>query len=276
VIRVDQAPILPAAKPPIDPSTERPTPRVMTGRWRATYSLAMAQRQRARATQVERSGRSAKALLDAASELIVEGGFGSLTFASIGERAGYSRGLVTSRFGSKDGLVEALIERVVNTWGHRNVIPYTEGKSGLAGVTIMLEAIRRQSARDSRGLRVLYALMFEAVGSDDALLRVRMADLNAEMRCDFAKFIDRGLSDGSVSSGISPNAEAALIIAALRGIGYQWLLDPNRFNPVSSLAYLRDVTLDRLAAPGHRDDAGDAGSDDGAAAAKGRPSKTPS
>jgi AcrR family transcriptional regulator len=199
-------------------------------------------------TQAERSARSTRALLDAAAELIVEGGFSSLTFATIGERAGYSRGLVTARFGSKDGLVEALINRIVGTWSHRNVIPYTEGKSGLAGMTTMLDAIRRQAAHDPRGLRVLYALMFEALGPDE-MLRARIAKFHREMRRDFARFLERGMRDGSVRPGVSPRAEASLVIAGLRGIGYQWLLDPDGFDPVSSLAYLHDTTSARLAAP---------------------------
>jgi AcrR family transcriptional regulator len=199
-------------------------------------------------TQAERSARSTKALLDAAAGLIVEGGFSSLTYAAIGERAGYSRGLVTARFGSKDGLVEALINRIVGTWNHRNVIPYTKGKNGLAGVTTMLDAIRRQAALDPRGLRVLYALMFEALGPDE-LLRARIAKFHREMRCDFARFVERGVRDGSVRPGLSPRAEAALVIAGLRGIGYQWLLDPDGFDPVSSLEYLHDTTSARLAAP---------------------------
>jgi hypothetical protein len=41
--------------------------------------------------QQERSRRSTRALLDAAAELIVEGGFESLTLAAIGERAGRMR-----------------------------------------------------------------------------------------------------------------------------------------------------------------------------------------
>lgn len=199
-------------------------------------------------TQAERSARSTTALLDAAADLIVEGGFSSCTLAAVGERAGYSRGLVTARFGSKDGLIEALIDRIVGTWSHRNVMPYTKGKSGLAGMTTMLDAIRRQAARDPRGLRVLYALIFEALGPDE-FLRARIANFHREMRRDFARFISRGVRDGSVLPAISARSEATLIIAGLRGIGYQWLLDLEEFDPVSSLAYLHDTTTARLAAP---------------------------
>jgi len=36
-----------------------------------------------------------------------------MTLAAVGERAGYSRGLATARFGSKDELLRALVERIV-------------------------------------------------------------------------------------------------------------------------------------------------------------------
>ena len=195
--------------------------------------------------QVLRTRTSTNALIDAAADLIVEGGFATLTLAAIGERAGYSRGLVTARFGSKEGLVEALIDRVVTTWSHRNVIPRTKGKTGFEGVTVLIDAIRRQAERDPRGLRVLYALTFEALGPDEEL-RTRFAKFHAEMRADFARLLAKGRRDGSIRSALSPDAEAALIVAGLRGIAYQWLLDPDRFDPVPVLAYLHDTTADRL------------------------------
>ena len=55
--------------------------------------------------QRERSERSTRALLDAAGEVIAEVGYGNMTLAAVGERAGYSRGLVTARFGSKEKLL---------------------------------------------------------------------------------------------------------------------------------------------------------------------------
>jgi AcrR family transcriptional regulator len=200
-----------------------------------------------RTRQQERAERSTNALLDAAASLIVEGGFASLTFAAIGERAGFSRGLVTARFGSKEGLVEELIERIVTTWNHRNVLPRTKGKPGLDGLDILLDAIRRQAETDPRGLRVLYALMFEALGPDEAL-RTRFAKFHEMMRADVARLISKGQHDGSIRRGLSPAREAALVVAGLRGIGYQWLLDPDHFHPVGALAHLHDTTTARLAA----------------------------
>ncbi|MEO1062267.1 MAG: TetR/AcrR family transcriptional regulator [Actinomycetota bacterium] len=199
--------------------------------------------------QQERSERSTRALLDAAAELIVEGGFDSLTFATIGERAGYSRGLVTARFGSKDGLIEALIERIVGTWNHRNVLPQTKGRAGLEGLSILLDAIRAQAERDPTGLQVLYALSFEAVGGEQEL-RARFAKLHETMRTDFLTILRRGKRDGSIDPSINARREAVLIMAGLRGVAFQWMLDPDAVDPVDALAYLHDTTVARLSADG--------------------------
>ena len=195
--------------------------------------------------QQARSERSTNALLDAAAALIVERVFGALTLAAIGERAGYSRGLVTARFGSKDGLVDALIERIVGRWSHRNVLPRTKGRSGREAMLVMLDAIRAQAERDPRALRVLYALMFEAIGPDPGL-RARFAKFHEDMRADFAGFVARGKRDGSIARCVDAGAEATLVISGLRGIGYQWLLDPEHFDPVPALVYLHATTANRL------------------------------
>ena len=60
-------------------------------------------------TQAERTAISDRAMLDAAIELVLEFGTEKTTLAMIGERAGYSRGLATYRFGSKTGLFKAVI-----------------------------------------------------------------------------------------------------------------------------------------------------------------------
>ena len=192
-----------------------------------------------------RTARSTNALLEAAADLIVEGGFDALTFTAIGERAGYSRGMVTARFGSKGGLIDALIERIVTTWSHRNVLPRTKGRTGLDGVLIMIDAIRAQAARNPRGLIVLYSLMFEAISDEE--LRDRFASLNEAMRRDFAGFVRAGQRDGTVRKDRSAPREAVLLLAGLRGIGYQWLLDLDGFDPVKALKYLHDTTQERLA-----------------------------
>jgi AcrR family transcriptional regulator len=201
----------------------------------------------ARNRHQERSERSTARLLDAAAELIEEGGFEAMTLAAIGERAGYSRGLVTARFGSKDQLLEALVDRITTGWSHRNLLPRTVGRPGADGVLILIDAIRVQAERDPRALRTLYALMFEALGPNLAL-RQHFVDFHRTMRSDLAKLVRRGIRDGSVPPGLDPGEEAVLVVAGLRGIAYQWRLDPDGFDPVPALAALGRATDQRLRA----------------------------
>ena len=51
-------------------------------------------------------------MLAAAVDLILEHGTDKTTLAAIGEKAGYSRGLATYRFGSKAGLYDTLCKSI--------------------------------------------------------------------------------------------------------------------------------------------------------------------
>jgi AcrR family transcriptional regulator len=195
--------------------------------------------------QKERSELSTARLLDAAGELIVSGGYAGMTLAAVGERAGYSRGIVTARFGSKDKLLEALIERIVTRWDIRNVLPKRAGRPGREQVLALLEAIHVQAGQDARGLRVLYALMFEALGPIE-YLHDRFSEFHRVMRADLAKSLQDGVTDGSIATDVDPQREAELIVAELRGVAYQWRLDPERFDPVPVLRYLVSVVDRRL------------------------------
>lgn len=193
--------------------------------------------------QVERSNLSTRRLLDAAADLISEGGYAAMTLSAVGARAGYSRGLVTARFGSKGELLAALVDRMSTNWNTRNVYPRTVGKSGLDGLLITLDAIRVQARRNPTALRRLYALEFEALGPVPEL-RAHFVEFHRTMRAEMSAFVRRGLRDGSVVAGASPKAEGATIVAALRGIAYQWLLDPDEIDAATLIGHLI-TSLDR-------------------------------
>ena len=69
-----------------------------------------------RLTQVERKEISDAKMLDAAVDLIVERGAGQATLKDVGEKAGYSRGLVGYRFGNKAGLFDFVLRSVGDEW----------------------------------------------------------------------------------------------------------------------------------------------------------------
>lgn len=182
-----------------------------------------------------RSELSTSRLLDAAAELIAEGGYERMTLAAIGRRAGYSHGLVTARFGSKEGLLWALVERMVVDWRENLLAPAIGQSLGAAAVHTLLAELGDSWRRSPARMRALYILMFEAL-LPVPLLHDRMAELHRDLRRGLQESIERGIAAGIVESGVDAGAVARLILGGLRGAVYQAMLDPD------------DVTVDRALA----------------------------
>src|SRR5258707_3717204 len=90
---------------------------------------------RRRRTQAERRDESERGLVKAAVAVVSEEGVSASTFEAIARRSGYSRGLVGQRFGSKLGVIEAVI-----TYLHDGRESFAEaGKlDGLPGLEALL------------------------------------------------------------------------------------------------------------------------------------------
>jgi AcrR family transcriptional regulator len=66
-----------------------------------------------RRTQEERREEAEQRILDAATRLIADKGLDGFTLADVGEAAGFSRGLPAHYFKSKDGLLAAVVRRLL-------------------------------------------------------------------------------------------------------------------------------------------------------------------
>ena len=176
-------------------------------------------------SRAERARRSDRALLHAAVSLIAERGYNGATLAAIGERAGYSRGLVTQRFGSKDGLLWALVEEMIRAWGNRALRPAVGEAVGTDAMGRALAAYADAVERAPAEVRALYALLFEALGPLPGL-RPRFAELHRHMRADVARWVRAGQASGTIRAGIDPARQAALFVGTVRGLTLQWLLEP--------------------------------------------------
>ena len=198
-----------------------------------------------RTRQQERSDTSTRRLLEAAGDLISEVGYAGMTLAAVGERAGYSRGIVTIKFGSKANLLTAVVDRITTGWSHKRWLPLLVDKNGLDGLLALIKAISDEFQRDTKGVKLLYALMFEAVQSKEDL-REEFVKFHRSQRADLVEIIRRGMRDGSIRPDLDIQAEAAAVVSGLRGIGYQWILDPDGFAAVPALRHLYESTEARL------------------------------
>ena len=172
--------------------------------------------------------------------------FGELGFAggsirTIAGRAGVSHATLLQHFGSKEGLLMAVLQE----WDRRTV------QSNLAGVT-GLDYFRRlpevmTAHLSNRGLLELFTTIAAEASSPthpahDFIQRRYEANL-ATLRSHLQHAIDDG--DVAPRNPAEIDAEVRLVTAVLDGIGLQWLLDPSTNVTATVEAYV-DRTIELL------------------------------
>jgi AcrR family transcriptional regulator len=194
-----------------------------------------------------RSQMSTSKLLAAAAELFGDRGYRQTTLADIGERAGYSHGLVTRRFGSKQGLVVALLDHMIDVWMQGSVKPAVAQETGIAGIRAFLGAFCANASANSSNLRALESLMFEGLWGEPEF-KERLVILQKHGHELFRDLVQGGIKNGTVRADADADAIALMASTSLRGVTYLWLLEED-YDICSALNSFGDV-LEVLLVPG--------------------------
>lgn len=173
-----------------------------------------------RRTQAERREHTETALVAAAAEIVVESGVRALTLARVGERAGYSRGIVTHHFGSKQGLVDALTRSVQGGF----VPGLTEMEPGLERLLALVDGYLHALTALGTANRAFLLLWAEAATASE--LAGPFRDRDRGFRADLRVDVEAGLAAGEIRADADPEAVAVAVVGQLRGIGMQRMLDP--------------------------------------------------
>ncbi|MFC5142694.1 TetR/AcrR family transcriptional regulator [Actinomycetospora rhizophila] len=173
-----------------------------------------------RRTQQERREHTETALVAAAAEIVVEAGVRALTLARVGERAGYSRGIVTHHFGSKQGLVDALARSI-----QVGFVPGLEDRPpGLGRLLALVDGYLHAVSALGTANRAFLLLWAEAATTPE--LAETFRDRDRGFRADLRVDIDAGVAAGEIRADADPEAVAVALVGQLRGIGMQRLVDP--------------------------------------------------
>src|ERR1700744_489808 len=197
---------------------------------------------RRRRTQAERREESERGLVKAAVALVSEEGVSASTFEAIARRSGYSRGLVGQRFGSKLGLIEAVIDYL-----HDGRASFAEaGKLGrMAGPEALLTYADHYVQRLSHlgEVQAYFRLLSWAVADISAFRSVFAAE-HQRIGGRFEGWIRQGQAEGQIRSDLDPAAAALMVGSQLLGLSIQVLIDPAMdLNPIRAtyLAPLRQA-----------------------------------
>ncbi|MEY4578133.1 MAG: hypothetical protein RL701_2836 [Pseudomonadota bacterium] len=189
-----------------------------------------------RRTQAERTAESDERMLRAALKLIGERGYRGTSLAAIGEEAGYSRGLVNERFGSKDGLLWVLVKNMMTAY-RRDVRANQGTLIGIERLCSVVDSHHRALERHEP-IRAFYALMFEALGPIPQLQQ-EFQRLHNGFRSAIEQIVREGVAAGAIRAEVDAAAQAVLLVGAMRGIGFQWLLDNKAFSLDAAYAELK-------------------------------------
>jgi AcrR family transcriptional regulator len=172
-----------------------------------------------RRTQQDRRDQAEAALLNAAAELVVEEGVHSLTLARVGERAGYSRGLITHYFGSK----QELLQRLARTT-QAGFVPGLDGAPpGLDRLLRLIDGYVGALGQLRMANRAFLLLWAEAATASDLARIFRERD--EAFRADLREDIAAGIADGTVRPDVAADEVAVAVLGQLRGIGLERLVD---------------------------------------------------
>jgi AcrR family transcriptional regulator len=177
-----------------------------------------------RRTQTERSDQSERRLLDATAQIVAEEGVSAATFETIGRRAGYSRGLATQKFGSKQGLIEALIADLHEKQEQFLAAHHLDEQPGYDAVLAYVDQYLRHLT-DSPATRAYFMLLAGAV-ADASELRGAFERSHDRVKGRLARLIGRGQAGGDLRSDLDPEAAALMVGSLLLGVSVQWLVDP--------------------------------------------------
>ena len=175
-------------------------------------------------TQAERTAASDKAMFEAAVELILERGTDKTTLQAIGEKAGYSRGLATYRFGSKAGLFDAVCKTISRRW-----LEYLKqgvgDQTGIDAMCAALDAFLRfvtEAPRDARVLQILYC----GAASPLSEYRETSVSIHRRQQDDVVRWVRAAIANGTIRPDADPKTVAAHYIAYIGGMTYLWVIDP--------------------------------------------------
>jgi AcrR family transcriptional regulator len=198
-----------------------------------------------RRTQAERTALSDARMFEAAMQLIVEKGTQNTTLKEVGERAGYSRGLASNRFGSKEALFNQMVLGFNDKWASE-LRRFVGNKSGLAAFMAALEAVEYFLLDHTIEMQALYILWYESISSHTAVRR-RLAANHLAYRRDSERWVRQGIEEGTIRPSIDPVCFAVEFNAFIFGLVYQWLVNPTSINLHAVFSHYRRTTLETLA-----------------------------
>lgn len=165
-------------------------------------------------------------MIEAAMEIIRQEGVSKLTTRSLSKAVGIAQPTLFLHFGNKShvlvALVDAVQERMQNEMAGLDLSRLSPLERLKAVIRAHLGFIQKQPGIP----RLLFS---EELQSGDPVFRDRMNQLVQFFLKFIAGLISAGQETGEIRSDIIPQQAACLLIAAVQGLAFRWILSEHRF-----------------------------------------------
>ncbi len=178
-----------------------------------------------RKTQAERREESERKLFDALISIINEDGIQVATCESIGQKAGYSRGLTIQRLGRKDEMFVKLIDRVV-AQTEENIKQQIPLEINARAALRRYIDIHFEDLQNNPAYQAHFALMAGSV-TDHALLGGAVKGAHDFVKRFLVSQLERGKAEGEFAADLDSGIQAVSIGSYLIGVALQKKLHPS-------------------------------------------------
>jgi AcrR family transcriptional regulator len=206
----------------------------------------MANTEHVRRSQVERREKSDKRMIRAAIQLIARQGVANTSLAEVGLAAGYSRGLPVDRYGSKVGLIAAVLQSM-EEWFDRLLLESLQNKRGLVAVKTRIKTHLDGARKSPEGLTALFSIYIESLFSLPELLP-DVKRITSGWRRGLIKNLREGQELDEIRSEIDCKQQADMLLGMLRGLQIDYLLGDRSTGLDSAEAALEIVVQDMISA----------------------------
>lgn len=187
-----------------------------------------------------------KAIVDAAIEVFGRIGYRGSGIGAIAKQVGITPGGILHHFGTKEGLLQAvIIERDSRMSSQVMALRAHGAKTAIAKGLVKDAEVNSQQ----RELCALYAVLEAENLSPDTPLHDFFVHRSRLVRDFVARTLQDGVDSGELRTDINIGLKAAEIIAFMEGAITVWLLDPETFDLVEVFGSYVDGLLMQLSAP---------------------------
>lgn len=155
--------------------------------------------------------------------LLSEGGVSTVTLDAVGTSAGYSRGQVSRRYGSKDGLLIRVLQ-LLDEWIEQHIADVTAERTGLDAINTLVLALAYHVNSDVERYRAYFRLWFYGpeshAGLKQSLRQIQQLVVQRNL-----KWLKQAQKAGQLSKHADLKMIADLIMAPVVGLIQQWLMD---------------------------------------------------